>query len=101
MLYPAELRALCLIVSFNRMSSIETEVKIRFELGPEAARRLIESKGYVMIEARTLEMDQLFDRAASELRAADQLLRLRRSGSRSTVTYKGPTTRERHKSREE
>ena len=35
------------------------------------------------------------------LRNADQLLRLRRSGARSTVTYKGPAKRERYKSREE
>jgi adenylate cyclase class 2 len=80
---------------------IETEVKIRFERGPDAARRLIEGSGYVVIEPRTLESDQVFDRSASELRLTDQLLRLRRSGSRATVTYKGPTTRDRHKSREE
>jgi adenylate cyclase class 2 len=54
-----------------------------------------------MIEPRTLESDQVFDRDSSALRTADQLLRLRRSGSRSTVTYKGPATRERYKSREE
>jgi adenylate cyclase, class 2 len=80
---------------------IETEVKIRFERGPQAARGLIEGSGYAVIEPRTIESDQLFDRTASELRLGDQLLRLRRSGSHSTVTYKGPATRERYKSREE
>jgi adenylate cyclase class 2 len=81
---------------------IETEVKIRFDRGsPHDARELIERHGYTVLEARTLESDQVFDRASSELRGADQLLRLRRSGARSTVTYKGPATRERHKSREE
>ena len=80
---------------------IETEVKIPFPAGPNAARDLILGHGFSILEPRTLEIDQVFDRGASELRTADQLLRLRRSGERSTITYKGPATRERHKSREE
>jgi adenylate cyclase class 2 len=81
---------------------VETEVKIRIERGgPEDARALIERHGYILLEPRTLESDQVFDRGTSDLKAADQLLRLRRSGARATVTYKGPATRERHKSREE
>ncbi len=82
---------------------VETEIKIRFERGsPQDARELIESHGYSILEPRTLESDRIFDRnAPSELRGADRLLRLRRSGSRATVTYKGPATRERYKSREE
>jgi adenylate cyclase class 2 len=80
---------------------IETEIKIPFERSAEEARSLIESHGFVIIEPRTLESDQVFDRGASELKNSDQLLRLRRAGSRATVTYKGPTLRERHKSREE
>jgi adenylate cyclase, class 2 len=82
----------------------ETEVKIAFNGTPEQARALIEERGYSLIESRTLETDQLFDRAG-ELRGSDQLLRLRRtrnwSGDRSTITYKGPGLRGRHKSREE
>jgi adenylate cyclase class 2 len=79
----------------------EIEVKIRFTQGAAEARALIEQKGYSELEPRTLESDQIFDRGEAELRSADQLLRLRRSGPRATVTYKGPATRERHKSREE
>jgi adenylate cyclase, class 2 len=79
----------------------ETEIKIRFGSTAEDARRLIERHGYAVIETRTLESDQVFDRGEAELRGADQLLRLRRAGSRATVTYKGPATRDRHKSREE
>ena len=79
---------------------IETEVKIPFPAGATQARELMERHGYALSEPRTLESDQLFDRGA-ELRAADHLLRLRRAGSRSTVTYKGPAVRERYKSREE
>jgi adenylate cyclase class 2 len=84
---------------------IETEVKIRFAPGAAAARELIERHGYVLIEPRTLESDRIFDRSPdrspSELKSADQLLRLRRAGSLATVTYKGPADRQRYKSREE
>jgi adenylate cyclase class 2 len=80
---------------------VETEIKIPFAGLPEAARDLIERSGYAIIHPRVKESDQTFDRGASELRSADQLLRLRRSGSLATVTYKGPAARGRHKSREE
>ena len=80
---------------------VETEVKIPFRGSPQQARELIEFHGYTVGEPRTLESDQLFDHPGFALRNADQLLRLRRSGPRSTVTYKGPATRERYKSREE
>jgi adenylate cyclase class 2 len=99
MLYPAELRALRLIVSL--ISMIETEIKIPFDQDPAAARALIERHGYIVKQPRTIESDQLFDHPSADLRNADQLLRLRRSGSHSTVTYKGPASRERYKSREE
>jgi adenylate cyclase class 2 len=83
----------------------ETEVKIPFTPGADAARELIERHGYVVIEPRTLESDRVFDRSGdrglSELKAADRLLRLRRAGALSTVTYKGPAERQRYKSREE
>lgn len=85
----------------NEPHMVETEVKIPFKAGPQQARDLIERAGYAVCEPRTLESDQLFDQSNSGLKNADQLLRLRRSGAHSTVTYKGPATRERHKSREE
>jgi adenylate cyclase class 2 len=79
----------------------ETEIKIRWEGTPAAARALLEGHGYRLTAARALEVDQLFDRASGELQQSDQVLRLRRSGGRATVTYKGPATREGYKSREE
>jgi adenylate cyclase class 2 len=79
----------------------EVEIKIPFDRSPREARDLIERSGYVLHEPRVLESDQIFDRGVGELRNGDQLLRLRRSGVRSTVTYKGPAARGRHKSREE
>jgi adenylate cyclase class 2 len=78
----------------------ETEIKLAYGAAPEAARAMIEHHGYLLVEPRTLEADQLFDRG-EELRGSDQLLRLRRAGNRATVTYKGPGIRGIHKSREE
>lgn len=80
---------------------VETEVKIPFAGSPAAARAMIEGAGYAVLHPRVKESDQTFDRGAAELRNADQLLRLRRSGTSSTVTYKGPAAGGRYKSREE
>jgi adenylate cyclase, class 2 len=85
---------------------VETEIKLRWTGSVADARAHIEGNGYQVIEPRTLESDQLFDRPTSELKKGDQILRLRRAGPReagagATVTYKGPASRERYKSREE
>jgi len=79
---------------------VENEIKIRCTGSVEQARAWIESRGYQVIQPRTLESDRIFDREG-ELRRAAQLLRLRREGERSTVTYKGPPQMGRHKNREE
>ncbi|MGD1096576.1 MAG: class IV adenylate cyclase [Bryobacteraceae bacterium] len=83
------------------MTSVETEVKLRWSTGPQAAQHILDQNGYRMIEPRTFEADQLFDRSDAELRSTGRLLRLRRSGGRATVTYKGPVAGGRYKSREE
>jgi adenylate cyclase, class 2 len=83
-----------------RQPYIENEVKIRYEGPPAEARALIEGCGYHLIQPRTLESDIVFDREG-ELRGSGQLLRLRREGQRSLVTFKGPVAPGRHKSREE
>lgn len=80
---------------------IEVEVKLRCAGSASAAQSMIESHGYRCVEPRTLESDQVFDRQDAELRRSDQLLRLRKTGERAMITYKGPSRRERHKSREE
>ena len=73
---------------------VETEIKLKWTGSAADARAHIESRGYKIIEPRTLESDQLFDRASGELRQADQILRLLRAGKAAggggTVTYKGP-----------
>ena len=80
---------------------IETEVKIPFSGTADAARTLILGIGYAPEGPRLLEVDVVFDREDGELKLGGQLLRLRRAGDTSTVTYKGPPSGGRYKSREE
>jgi adenylate cyclase, class 2 len=84
----------------------ETEIKLQWDGTAVEAQALIETKGYVISEPRTLEDDQLFDLHSGGLRQSDQILRLRRTfsperGPHAMVTYKGPAKREVYKSREE
>ena len=82
----------------------EIEIKLAYQGTAEAAQTMLEQHGYKLIEPRTLEADQVFDRRR-ELRDSDQLLRLRRTRDktqdRALVTYKGPGAKGIHKSREE
>ncbi len=85
---------------------IETEIKIRWTGSPDQAHAHIRAAGFPLLEARTLEADQLYDRDPPELRPANKLLRLRQTvaedgTTHATVTYKGPATVTRYKSREE
>ena len=84
----------------------ETEIKFRWNGTAQEARALIESRGYSVSSARTLESDQLFDLPTAALRQSDRILRLRKTTSaegtrHAMVTYKGPATRDGYKSREE
>ena len=84
--------------------AVETEIKLRLTQSPERARALLEQHGFQATGPRQLETDQTFDLPTGELRQSGRLLRLRSTGGRWTVTYKGPadkTQGTRHKSREE
>jgi len=82
--------------------AVETEVKLRLLQGPERAQALLEQHGFRATGPRELETNQTLDLATGELRQSDRLLRLRSTGGRWTVTYKGPAAgHARHKSREE
>jgi adenylate cyclase class 2 len=82
----------------------EIEIKLAYSGTPEAARAMVEQHGYKLMEPRTLEADQVFDRGR-ELRDSNQLLRLRRTHNETQdhamVTYKGPGAKGIYKSREE
>ena len=82
--------------------AVETEIKLRLPRGPEAARAILEQQGFHSLGAREFETNQTFDLPSSAMRATGRLLRLRSTGGKWTITYKGPAgAGERYKSREE
>jgi adenylate cyclase class 2 len=86
--------------------AVETEIKLRLPRGAELARALLAQHGFRVAIPRQLEINQLFDLAAGELRQSGRMLRLRSTGGRWILTYKGPVDKilegeNRHKSREE
>jgi adenylate cyclase class 2 len=78
----------------------ETEIKIPIADAAAAARRLRRA-GFRVSRRRVFEANTVFDTPERTLRGSGRLLRLRTAGSLVTVTYKGPATVGRHKSREE
>jgi adenylate cyclase class 2 len=83
-----------------KRGSQETEIKLAV---PDArsARRLLRGAGFEVTRPRVFEANTVFDTKASALRKSGRLLRVRTAGRKVTLTYKGPATGGRHKSREE
>jgi adenylate cyclase class 2 len=71
------------------MSRREIEIKLAFP-SPESARRAIEGTGAVESLPRAFEDNLLFDWNDRRLTHGGRLLRLRRWGATSLVTFKGP-----------
>ena len=80
---------------------IETEIKLHLPSGAPSTRRLLEQHGFRETSPRQLEVDQVYDLPSGELRLSARLLRLRHAGNVWTLTFKGPPSPGRHKSREE
>ncbi len=76
------------------------EIKLRL---PDAAtgRRLLRRSGFRLLHRRKFESNALFDTPERTLTERGKLLRVRRSGSRCSLTYKGPGREGRYKDREE
>ena len=76
------------------------EVEIKLSL-PSAAhgRRLLRQAGFRVTRRRVYEDNLVFDTSQGQLRSGSLLLRLRVAGSVATLTFKGPPSRGRYKSR--
>jgi adenylate cyclase, class 2 len=81
-------------------SPVETEVKIRVE-DLAATCLKIESLGYRISQPREFEANTLYDTPAKSLLSSGTLLRLRESGGRYIITWKGRYQAGPHKSRPE
>lgn len=78
----------------------EIEIKLRIE-SASSARRILQRAGFRVRHRRVFEDNIVFDTADLALRQAGKLLRVRHAGQDVLVTYKGPATPGKHKSREE
>jgi adenylate cyclase, class 2 len=76
------------------------EVEIKLSL-PSAAhgRRLLRQAGFRVSRRRVYEDNLVFDTPQGQLRSGSLLLRLRVAGSVATLTFKGPPSKGRFKSR--
>jgi adenylate cyclase, class 2 len=81
-------------------SALETEVKIRLSDAGEMCLR-IEALGFQISQPREFESNTLYDRPDRSLLACGNLLRLRMSGDRQIITWKGPYQAGPHKTRPE
>lgn len=81
-------------------SPVETEIKIRIE-DADAGRAAIMRVGAMPATERLFEANMVYDTPDGQIRGRGQLLRLRQVGERCILTWKGPATNGKHKSREE
>ena len=81
-------------------SGREIEVKLRLD-DPASLKRRLANLGFSVAKRRILEINTIFDTPGSALSHERKLLRLRKAGSRCTITFKGPPVAGRYKSREE
>ena len=68
---------------------VENEIKLRMQ-GADEARQALRALGASLVTPRQLEDNVLFDGAPSRLASQGKTLRLRRTGARSILTFKGP-----------
>lgn len=76
------------------------EIEIKFRVADvRVLTRKLTAAGFRLVTRRTHELNTLYDLPGEQLRARNQLLRIRKYGSAWTVTFKSGTKRGRHSSR--
>lgn len=84
------------------MASGQREIEIKVAAADAAtARRRLRQAGFRVSRRRVFEANTVFDTPELSLRSTQRLLRVREAGGLVTMTYKGPPSVARHKSREE
>jgi adenylate cyclase class 2 len=81
--------------------ALEIEIKLRLPDGLGKIRRVLREQGFRIAKRRSLETNVLFDSIKYSLRKHGKLIRIRRVGRYSLLTFKGPSMRSKHKKREE
>ena len=80
---------------------VETEIKLRLRGGLSKIRDTLRKLGFRITKRRALESNILFDNAKRSLRKHGKLIRVRRVGQHTLLTYKGPSEPSRYKKRRE
>lgn len=79
----------------------EIEIKLRLPAKLGKIRRTLHELGFRISKHRTLESNVLFDNSKRVLRRHGKLVRIRRIGDHTVLTYKGPSHPGKYKKREE
>ncbi|HKT26276.1 MAG TPA: class IV adenylate cyclase [Terriglobales bacterium] len=82
------------------MPAEEVEIKVRVDDLSELSRKLT-AAGFRLVTPRTHEMNTLYDFSDGRLRARGEVLRIRKYGSKWTLTHKSKGSTSKHKSRVE
>lgn len=81
--------------------TFEIEIKLRLPPDVSKIRRTLRKLGFRVAVPRSLETNVLFDNPKDPLGIQGKLLRIRRVGRDSLLTYKGPSKSVRYKKRHE
>jgi adenylate cyclase class 2 len=81
--------------------NFEIEIKLRLPGDLGKMRRALRDLGFRVIKSRLHEYNVLLDTSSRVLRSHGKLIRLRRVGTHTLLTYKGPAEQGRYKKRHE
>src|SRR5882757_2021967 len=81
--------------------AFEIEIKLRLPDNLRKIRKILREQGFRILKRRSLETNVLFDSIKRSLGKLGKLIRIRRVGGNSLLTFKGPSMRSKHKKREE
>jgi adenylate cyclase class 2 len=81
--------------------NFEIEIKLRLPSDISKIRRTLRKLGFRITEARSHEFNTLFDNPKDALGEQGKLIRIRRVGRHTLLTYKGPSKSIRYKKRHE
>jgi adenylate cyclase, class 2 len=79
----------------------EIEIKLRLKSNLNETRRVLRELGFRVSKGRVHESNVLLDTSSGALRSHGKLIRVRRVGARSVLTYKGPSEQGKYKKRHE
>ena len=79
----------------------EIEIKLRLNGNLNETRRVLRDLGFRVHKSRLHEYNVLLDTSTRVLRSHGKLIRVRRVGTHSVLTYKGPSEQGRYKKRHE